>query len=358
MSYVRANIDAMSGYIYGDQPEDPDAVKLNTNENPYPPSPEIKRALAAINPAELRKYPDPTANHCRQLLAQKFRIDPKQIVITNGGDEAIRLVVTTFMDPGGTLATTDPSYSVYSVVAKVQDCKILEIPVPLHGYGIECLLSASKTGGSKLFCLVNPHAPTGYLLTIRELRELAEGIDGLLLIDEAYVDFVDPMLTYNSISLVNDCDNVLILRTLSKGYSLAGLRFGWLMGDAKLVEPIVAKSRDSFNVDSIAQKVAAVALADERHATTTHEHVRKERTRLYKALQALQLDVLPSQANFLLVRLGNRTLAKNTYEELRARNVYIRYFDRNRLDECLRITVGTPKQNDILLHNLATILRS
>lgn len=358
MSYVRADIEAMSGYIYGEQPDDPNAVKLNTNENPYPPSPKIKRALAGINLADLRKYPDPTASACRQLLANKYGLKPDQVLITNGGDEAIRLVLTTYLDPGDSLATTDPGYSVYPVVATVLGCKTVEIPVPLEGFSASCLIEAAQAARAKVVCVVNPHAPTGCLLTIRELRKLAEDIDGVLLIDEAYVDFVDPELNYDSIILLNECDNVLILRTLSKGYSLAGLRFGWLLGNASLITPIATKTRDSFNVDSIAQAVGSVALVDEEHAAETHEQVRKERTRLYTSFEDMDLEVFPSQTNFLLVRIGDRELTKNIFEQLRSRNIYLRYFDRRHLDGCLRITVGTPEQNDILLQNLAEILRS
>ena len=358
MTYVRPNIDAMAGYEYGEQPDDPSAIKLNTNENPYPPSPLVRKALATFDPSLLRKYPNATASECRRVLARKFGLQPDQFLITNGGDEAIRLVVTTFLDPGDMLATTNPGYSLYPVVAKVQDCPVLDVPIPLEGYRAQDILDSFNTEQPKLLCLVNPHAPTGFLLGVEELSTLARNMEGLLLIDEAYVDFVSSEVNHNAVALLDEFDNVLILRTLSKGYSLAGLRFGWLMANRALIEPIATKTRDSYNIDALAQSLGTAALLDDDHATCNQQKVIDERVRLASELRRFKFEVMPSQTNFLLARLSDNQLASSIFDELRSRNIFVRYFNCIPLDDCLRITVGTAEQNDSLLRNLETILNS
>ena len=357
MTFERANIRAMAGYTYGEQPDDPRVIKLNTNENPYPPSPRVGEAFAAFDYRTLRRYPPATADEFRHLVAERFHIDADQIVVTNGGDEALRLALTTFVEPGGIFGMAEPSYSLYPVLANVHGARIERVDLEASWRPAADFVDRLNAAGAELTCIVNPHAPSGTLLDLETIDDLAAMHDGVLLVDEAYIDFVDPTLEHDLVPLIKKHDNLLLLRTMSKGYSLAGLRFGFLMGTADLIAPIVGKTRDSYNVDGISQRIASAAFADHAYAADTWARVRAERDRLSKDLAALGLSSEPSQANFLLSKVGGRFPggAKQVQDELRQRGILVRHFGDARLDGFLRITVGTPDENDRLLNALESI---
>ena len=346
MTYERANVARMSGYVYGEQPAEPDVVKLNTNENPYPPSPAVARALSQFDAAALRRYPPATADQLRGLVARRFGVETDNVVVTNGGDEGLRLAVTTFADPGDTFGTAKPSYSLYPVLAAVQDCALAAIALDEDWTPAGDFARRLNAAGARLTCLVNPHAPSGVLISREAVSAIADELDGVLLVDEAYVDFVDPGLGHDLVPLMREHENLLLLRTLSKGYALAGLRVGFLLGKESLIQPIIAKTRDSFNVDSIAQALAGAALDDRAYAERRWADIRRERGRLTEALRVRDYLVPHSQANFVLVRLPR---ARDVFNRLRERGIFVRYFDQPRLADCLRVTVGTPEQNDKLL---------
>ena len=353
MSYQRDNIQRMAGYAYGEQPNDPGVVKLNTNENPYPPSPAVREALANFDAASLRRYPPATAHALRQQIAAHFALRLDQVVVTNGGDEGLRLAMTTFVDPGATFGMAEPSYSLYPVLAAVQDCAVAAIPLQDDWTVPDGFAKQLNDAETKLACLVNPHAPSGALTTADDIAALAAQLNGVLLIDEAYVDFVDPAHDHDLPSLLQAHDNLLLLRTFSKGYSLAGLRVGFLLGAAGLIDPMLTKTRDSFNIDAIAQTLAAAALADDAYAKTCWRKIRQQRQRLTVALRNLGFAVADSQTNFVLAQAPNGTSAADLYRRLRSRKILVRYFDTPRLANCLRITVGTAEENERLL----TVLR-
>ena len=242
MTFERDNIARMHGYSYGEQPDAADVVKLNTNENPYPPSPAVATALANFDAAELRTYPNALANPLRGAIAKQHRVSVDNVMITNGGDEALRLAFTTFVDPGRVFASLTPSYSLYPVLAEVQDAQQLAIPLTAD-FGLpQDLAGQLNAAGARLTCLVNPHAPSGAMVNAAELAELAKNVQGVLLIDEAYVDFIDPALDYDLTPLLKDAPNLILLRSFSKGYSLAGLRCGYLLGHAGLIKPMLEKT--------------------------------------------------------------------------------------------------------------------
>ncbi|MFV2090724.1 MAG: histidinol-phosphate transaminase, partial [Pseudomonadales bacterium] len=251
MSYERDNIRRMTAYQWGEQPDSREVLKLNTNENPFPPSPAVAIALTAFGVDQLRRYPAPTANDLRQKLAELHEMEVDNIVITHGGDEGLRLALTTFVEPGGCFGMLEPSYSLYSVLAEIQDAKIFSTPLGDSWDIPRDFAHQLNEAAVNLACIVNPHAPSGTLLDADRISRLANDFQGVLLVDEAYVDFVDPALRYDLVRLINAFDNLLILRTFSKGYSLAGLRLGYLIGAAELIEPIINKTRDSYNVDQI-----------------------------------------------------------------------------------------------------------
>lgn len=355
MSYERDRVRRMAGYVYGEQLDDPRMVKLNTNENAYPPSPAVGEALARFDAAQLRRYPSAAADPLRRLVAERFALDGDQVVVTNGGDEALRLALATFVDPGAVLAIAEPSYSLLPVLAGVQSCTMVSAPLRHNWTPPPDFAERMNAAGAKLACIVNPHAPSGILLEANAVAALAEELDGVLLVDEAYVDFVDPERGHDLTPLLAAHDNLLLLRTLSKGYALAGLRVGFLLGDVGLIEPIRTKTRDSYNVDAIAQALAAAAFADIDHARRSWQAVRMERRRLAQALRALGFGVTPSQTNFLLCRAQNPSTAPELFKRLRERSIVVRYFETPRLADCLRITVGRPGENDALLDALREI---
>ncbi len=350
MSYERPNISAMAGYVWGEQPTDTRTIKLNTNENPYPPSPKVDAALGELTGASLRRYPQPTALPLRESLARHHQLTPDHFVVTNGGDEALRLALTTFVEPGAGFGMAEPSYSLYEVLAQIQDARVVHSPLDGQWHLADNFAEQMNDESVQLTCLVNPHAPSGTLATAQQMSDIATALNGVLLIDEAYVDFVDPQIGYSAVPLLAHHDNVLILRTFSKGYGLAGLRLGYLMGSPSLLAPVMWKTRDSYNMDHLSQVVGQAAFEDQAYARETWRRVREERERLRTALSACGLTSPESQSNFLLVDCSEAPItAPALYQALKDNHILVRHFDTDRLRQSLRITIGTPEENDQLL---------
>ena len=356
MNYQRENIRRMTGYASGEQPDNELTIKLNTNENPYPPSPQVSQVLAQFKPESLRRYPPATAQKFRQLAAELHGLDLENVIATRGGDELLRLVITTFVDPGEKIGMTDPTYSLYPVLAQIQNCPIAEVPL-LDNWALPDEF-ARRMNDAKvaLTFLVNPHAPTGALLPIGQVSKLASELNSILLLDEAYIDFVDH--DYQTSQLVKQHDNLVILRTLSKGYSLAGLRFGYGLADHALIEPMLNKTRDSYNLDLISQQIAEAAIEDQAYVRGNWQKVIAERNRLKARLHDLGLLCADSQANFLLATIPEsiNPSAAELYQKLKERHILVRYFKAERLNDKLRISVGTREENNQLLATLEEIL--
>ena len=352
MGYERENIRRMTGYLPGEQPDDDQVIKLNTNENPYPPSPKVQIALQALQAETLRRYPSPTAASFLSAAARHHRLAPDQLVATNGGDELLRLAITTFVEPGQPIGIAGPSYSLYPVLATIHGSPVHAVELTDDWSLPESFAAQMNAARVPLTLMVNPHAPSGRLTSAREIAAVASALDGVLLVDEAYVDFADP--GHDVTALIHRHDNLLILRTLSKGYSLAGLRLGYGIGPRGLIAPLATKTRDSYSVDAVAEVVGAAALEDQRYARRTWQAVRAERERVITALRQRGFQVPESEANFCLACLpaGAPRPAKDVQEALRAEGVLIRHFDTERLTDCLRITIGTIEQNDRLLQRL------
>jgi len=341
MTYFRKNIDEMSGYVPGEQPDAEErVVKLNTNENPYPPSPQVLRVLRDTDWSLLRKYPDPMATRVRDIVGRLFGVGRENVLCGNGSDELLTLVVRAFVGEGQRIAWPTPTYSLYPVLAAIQGAEAVEIPtrddftVPLDD------LAAVD---AKVVILCNPNAPTGVFTPADALADLADRFSGVVVVDEAYADFGPG----SAIAAVRDRPNVLVLRTLSKSYSLAGLRFGYAVGPADLIAGL-AKVKDSYNVDAVSIEVAAAALQDQDWMRANAERIRSERDRLMQRLAALGFDVTPSESNFLLARAPDSGAAA-CYEWLKSRGILVRYWNLPRLADKVRITIGTPEENDALL---------
>lgn len=337
----RATVAAMHGYTPGEQPpRGARVVKLNTNENPYPPSPRVLDAIAKVTGDELRRYPDPVASAFRQAAARLYGLAPEQVIAGNGSDDILNLALRAFLAPGDLLAYPDPTYSLYPVLAQLQDARCAPVPW-LAGWAlpVEALLA---TGARAIF-VANPNAPSGTCVALDDLARLATAFPGLLLVDEAYAEFAGD----GALSLLRAHRNVLVSRTLSKSYSLAGLRFGYGLGDPAVVADLM-KVKDSYNCDALSIAAAVAALEDQDHARAQWARIRAERERLRAALVARGWDVIPSQANFLFARPPGGDGAA-IYRALKARGVLVRFFDAPGLRDRVRITVGTPEDDDALL---------
>jgi histidinol-phosphate aminotransferase len=337
----------MAGYQPGEQPRPGERVlKLNTNENPYPPSPAVLAAIRDAAGEGLRLYPPPFADKARERAASVYGFAPEQVLVGNGSDELLALAVRALVDPGQAFVYPVPTYSLYPVLAQIHGAHVLEIPFP-----DDFSLPAELFGRAEpLVILCNPNAPTGTLVARSEVRRLAESLPGVLLVDEAYVDFAEE----DALALARELGNVIVLRSLSKSFSLAGLRVGLALGPVGLIDGLV-KVKDSYNVDALAAAGAAEALTDLGYVRENVAKVKATRARLTGGLRDLGLRPLPSQANFVFVRCGEGR-ARNISLKLKERGILVRYFDDAYVNDGLRISVGTDVEVDRLLRELADVL--
>lgn len=345
MGYFRDTIEQMTGYTPGFQPKSADVVKLNTNENPYPPSPKAIEAVQNLTAERLRRYPEPDADTFRVAAAGVLGIQPENIICTNGGDDLLMVSLRACCDSNRPIAFAQPTYSLYPVLAQLCGCQAIEIERDATG-----ALDKLAEINAALTIVCNPNAPTSDLLAIDALGTLADNLSGVLLVDEAYVDFADD----NAVRLIKDFGNVIILRSMSKGYSLAGMRFGFGVAGIELINGLM-KVKDSYPVDAAAIAAATAAIQDQVYLKTTVGNIKSERHRLTKQLRAMGFNVPDSQTNFLLARCIEVN-AKTIFDTLIEQDVFVRYFALPGLDDKLRITIGTPEQNNRLLAVLKKIL--
>lgn len=342
----------LTPYVPGEQPVDEPLVKLNTNENPYPPSPAVGRALAALDLQCLRLYPDPDSTRLRRVIADSCGLAPDQVFVGNGSDEVLAFAFFGLLKHEAPLCFPDVTYSFYPVWSDLCGIDFREVPVAAD-LSIDPGAFPADCGG---IILPNPNAPTGLLLALPALRELlGRHSDCVVVVDEAYIDFGGE----SAVSLVRDFDNLLVVQTLSKSRSLAGLRVGYALGDAALIEGLerVKNSFNSYTLDLLAEEVALAAFADEDYFRRTCQAVVDSRESLRANLAQLGFEVLPSAANFLLARHPGRP-ARELFGALREKGVLVRYFARPRIDDYLRISIGTPQQCTVLTDALREILHT
>ncbi|MBI5821611.1 MAG: histidinol-phosphate transaminase [Verrucomicrobia bacterium] len=349
MSYLRPNIERLHAYVPGEQPKVAGLVKLNTNENPYPPSPKVAAALrkAVGDGATLRLYPDPVSNALQVKIAALYGFKPEQVLVANGSDEVLTLALRAFVDDGQRVVYAMPSYSLYPVLADIQGAKKLELEMNPDFTLPERLFHER----APLKLVTSPNAPSGVAVPTKTLDRLCAASRGVVLIDEAYVDFADD----NALRLVKKHRNALVARTLSKSYSLAGMRVGFAIGHKALIEGLM-KVKDSYNVNRLSQTAALAALGDRAHFAVNVRRVKATRERLRNALRALGFDVLPSATNFLFAKPPAELTAQTFYEALRARNILVRWWSDPRVRDRVRITIGTDVETDKLLAATLSIL--
>ncbi len=341
-SYFRPAIDAIAGYTPGEQPKMQDLIKLNTNENPYPPAPGVARVLREADIDKLRRYPDPCADGLRDMVAERFGFSRDNVIAVNGSDDLLTIVFRAFCDREHPLAVLDPTYSLYQVLAAMQEAPVQKIPLDTaNDFAMpDAATILAGAAGASLLIITRPNAPTGNSCPLATLREVAAGFEGILLIDEAYADFAPD----NAIELVREFDNCIVSRTFSKSYSLAAGRIGFALAPAEVIYGLM-KLKDSYNVDMLTQLIAQAAFADTEYLQNNVRKIIAGRERLAAALKDLGCRVIKSDANFLFASPPGGDGGR-WFRELRERAVIVRYFPGEITGAWCRITVGTEEEID------------
>jgi histidinol-phosphate aminotransferase len=330
-------------YVPGEQPKAKDVVKLNTNENPYPPSPKCAEVLAGFDLDRLRRYPDPEFAALREEIARQNGTTTDRVFVGNGSDEVLALAARAFVEDDEEIGSLDPSYSLYKTLAAIRDVKWTGLP---REQAVRGAKSAACDPRLSLFLWTNPNAPTGEYAEPKTIAAFARKFPGVVIVDEAYADFARGNCM--SLATAPRNRNVVVMRTFSKSYSLAGLRVGYCVGPADLIDALY-KVKDSYNVDAVAQSVALAALRDRAYHRKTVAKVVKTRKAFAKALAKRGWDVLPSESNFVFAKPPAPATAADIFAMLKSKNIFVRYFPGPLTGNRLRITIGTDAQMKTLL---------
>lgn len=345
-SVLRKTLEGFQPYVPGEQPPDGEGwVKLNTNESPLPPSARVIEAIKEAANDALRLYPSPTAAPVREAVARKFGLEPNQVTVGNGGDELIELCFRAFVDASDRVAFPTPTYPLLEPLCRIHGAAPSQHPTEMF----DELPPSLGPDPAPLKFIVNPNSPTGALFNAGAVEAAVAASSGVVAIDEAYVDFAPR----SAIDLLNGHDNVVLLRTFSKSYGLAGLRVGFALGPSDVIEALDAV-KDSYNVDRLAIAAAVAAIDDEAHHRKLVGEIVRNREQLAMDLARMGFEVAPSAANFVFARPPRPAI--EIVEGLRQRRILVRHYDREPIAGWLRITVGTREQHETLLKALKEIL--
>ena len=345
-SLVRKALQGYQPYVPGEQPPDGEGwVKLNTNESPLPPSTRVLKAIKAAADESLRLYPSPTARPAREAIARRFGLDPSHVAVGNGGDDLIELCFRAFVGAGESVAYPTPTYPLLEPL-----CRVHEALASTHPTEVPWELPPSLGADpARLKFIVNPNSPTGALFDRADVEAVVAASSGVVVIDEAYVDFAP----YSCLPLLDQFPNAMLLRTFSKSYALAGMRIGFALGAPELIEALDSV-KDSYNVDRLAIVAAVAAIDDEDHHRRIVDEVTTNREALESGLTRLGFEVVPSSTNFVFARPPRP--AHEVVAALRERKILVRHYDREPIAGWVRITIGTPEQQEKLLAALKEVL--
>ena len=335
MISLRKNIAEMKGYVPGFHPADVASwIKLNTNENPYPPSPRVREAILAEVGADgesLRTYPCASSKALREAAAELYGFDPSWIIMANGSDEVLNNLIRAFANEGEEIAYVHPSYSYYATLSEIQNAKIrtfgLTDDFQIDGF--------PERYEGKLFFLTTPNSPLGFALSVEYIEELAQRCSGMLVVDEAYADFSDA----TALDLVRKYDNVVVTRTLSKSYALAGMRLGLAIARPEVIAAL-DKIRDHYNLDRLAQAACVASLKDQDYFRESCRKICESREWFSAELRAIGYAVIPSHGNFVFASPPDRN-GKRVYDALYAKKILVRLLSDPLLAHGLRISIGT-----------------
>ncbi len=347
MDYARPSVAAMKGYVPGLQPDPSQKyVKLNSNENPFPPSLRVKEALGRLNYEDLRIYPDPLCQELREKLGFLYGFSAGQVICGNGSDDILNIIVRTFAQPGDPVGFYEPTFPLYKVQGMIHGTRVMPVRVP-EPYD----QPPDPPADARVFFLANPNSPVGFTYPVSRVTELAKKVQGVLVIDEAYAEFARE----NSLALARDFKNVLIVRTVSKSYSLAGARLGYAIGAEELIREMF-KVKDPFNVNRITQALVSAALDDQEYFRKNIFKTIQTREWFSREASALGYRIIPSQANFVFPQPPRKGRGVKFYEALFERRILTRYYDEEGLRDGVRMTIGTPEEMSFALQVMKEIL--
>ena len=345
-----AHILRLDPYTPGEQPKSRRVFKLNTNENPYPPSPKCAAVLSSFNLDDLRRYPDPNFTALAKAIADENGTTPDRVFVGNGSDEILALASHVFVENDESIGSLDPSYTLYKTLAAIRDVKWVGVGRAADdARRARAALAECRRSNISLFLWTNPNAPTGEFAEPETIAAFAGKFKGVVIVDEAYADFARGNCM--SLATAKRNQNIIVMRTFSKSYSLAGLRVGYCIGPKDLIEALY-KAKPSYNVDAVAQAVALAAFKDGAYHRKTVAKVIKTRTAFEKALAKRGWDVIKSEANFVFAKPPTGDAAKDIFSHLKDRNIFVRYFPGPLTGDRLRITIGTDGEMKTLLDAL------
>ncbi|OXL16010.1 histidinol-phosphate transaminase [Polynucleobacter cosmopolitanus] len=347
-------VKELTPYVPGEQPKLSQLIKLNTNESPYGPSPKALAAIAAANTETLRLYPDPNSDALKQSIAKLHGLTANQVFVGNGSDEVLAHVFLGLLKHEDPILFPDITYSFYPVYCKLYSIALDNIPLS-DDFSISVTDYLKKNNGRNGGIIFpNPNAPTGKALPLKDIETLLQSNkDSVVVIDEAYVDFG----TSSAVSLIKQYNNLLVTHTLSKSYALAGLRVGYAVGHPDLIEALerVKNSFNSYPIDKLAMAGAMAAIEDQDYLKKISQAVIKTRENLIQSLNTLGFETIPSSANFIFTKHPKHDAAKLS-AALREKHIIVRHFKLPRIDQHLRITIGTDQQCDALVKAIKEIL--
>ena len=349
-------IKEIEPYVPGEQPKDKKYIKLNTNENPYSPSEKVIEKIKSMNLKDLKLYPDPDVSKLREVIADYFskkiseKFTKEQIFVGNGSDEVLALIFMTFFNKGNKVYYPDITYSFYPVYVDLFDLK--EVRIPLNeNFEIEIDKYFGLDGH---IIITNPNAPTSIALKLNEIEKIVKNNPTqLVVIDEAYVDFG----AESSVKLVNKYDNVLVVQTFSKSRSFAGMRLGYAIGSENIIEGLnrLKFSFNSYTIDRISIEAGIESFKDDDYFVKTNAKIIETREKTVKKLKELGFKVFNSSANFIFIS-HNKVFAGDLYKHLKDNGILVRYFAKNRIDNYLRVTIGTDEDMEIFIEKLNKLL--
>jgi histidinol-phosphate aminotransferase len=345
--YTRPCIAAMKGYVPGLQPDPGQKyIKLNSNENPFPPSLRVKEALGRLNYEDLRIYPDPVSLELREKLGSLYGFSPDQIICGNGSDDILNMIVRTFAQPGEAIGFYVPAFPLYKVLGIIHGGRNVPWPVAAP-YD----RPPDPPAEAKVFFMANPNSPVGFAYPRSLVSELATKVKGIFVVDEAYAEFARE----NALGLVRQFRNLIVVRTVSKSYSLAGVRLGYAIGNEELIREMF-KVKDPFNVTRLTQAVVAAALDDREYFQKNISRIVETREWISREASALGYRIVPSQANFIFPEPPQKGRGVKFYQTLFDRKILTRYYEEEGLKDGVRMTIGTKEEMALALQVLKEVL--
>jgi histidinol-phosphate aminotransferase len=339
----------MKAYVPGEQPQDGGYIKLNTNENPYSPCEQVNEDIRKlVDKNSLNLYSDPCAEDLRQIIGDTYGFSIENVFAGNGSDEILTIIMRCFANENDIISFPYPSYFLYKVLSDIQGCKVREVYFS-HEYTLnkEDIIKDNV----KIFFLANPNSPSGTVISVKDIEDIVKDFNGIFVIDEAYVDFAEQ----SCLDLVKKYNNVIVLRTVSKSFSLAGIRLGYAFADKKIIQGLF-KAKDSYNLNAITQCAGIAALKNIDFMYENVKKIKKTREFVSKELEKMGFFVYPSQSNFLYIE-HEKISAKTIYKKLKKNKILVRYFNAPLLDTGIRVTIGTDKNMRIFLKDIAEIIK-